>query len=66
MLITIFFFYVYNIQKMSDDESITTEEMNAVVNEETFEDVEIKGVERKSHTKKVPVVKTESKTEQKN
>lgn len=50
---------------MSDDESITTEEMNAVVNEETFEEIEVKGVERKTHTKKVPVVKTEKKTEKK-
>lgn len=50
---------------MSDDESITTEEMNQLVNEETFEEVEVKGVERKSHTKKVPVVKTDKKTEKK-
>ena len=35
---------------MSDDESITTEEMNQLVNEETFEEVEVKGVERKTHT----------------
>ena len=46
---------------MSDDESITTEEMNNVVNEETFEEVEIKGVERKTHKKKVPIVKSEKK-----
>ena len=50
---------------MSDDESITTEEMNQLVNEETFEEVEVKGVERKSHTKKVPVVKTDKKTDKK-
>ena len=37
---------------MSDDESITTEEMNAVVNEETFEEIEVKGVERQNHKKK--------------
>ena len=46
---------------MSDDESITTEEMNAVVNENTFEEVEIKGVERKNHKKKVPIIKTNKK-----
>ena len=46
---------------MSDDESITTEDMNEYVNEETFEEVEVKGVERKTHTKKVPVVKTDKK-----
>ena len=45
---------------MSDDESITTEDMNQMVNEETFEEVEVKGVERKTHTKKVPVVKINS------
>ena len=56
--------FTYNIV-MSDDESITTEEMNQVVNEETFEEVEVKGVERKTYTKKVPVVKTESKPESK-
>ena len=50
---------------MSDDESITTEEMDQVINEETFEEVEVKGVERKTYTKKVPVVKTETKTETK-
>ena len=44
---------------MSDDESITTEDMNELVNQETYEEVEIKGVERKTHTKKVPIVKTE-------
>ncbi len=46
---------------MSDDESINTEDMNEYLNEETFEEVEIKGVERKTHTKKVPVVKTDKK-----
>jgi len=50
---------------MSDDESITTEEMNAVVNEETFEEIEIKGVERKNHKKKVPVVKSDKKVKSK-
>jgi hypothetical protein len=50
---------------MSDDESITTEDMNQMINEETFEEVEVKGVERKTHTKKVPVVKTEKKTDKK-
>ena len=44
---------------MSDDESITTEDMNEYINEETFEEVEVKGIERKTHTKKVPKVKTE-------
>jgi len=44
---------------MSDDESITTEDMNELVNQETYEEVEVKGVERKNHTKKVPIVKTE-------
>jgi len=44
---------------MSDDESITTEDMNEYINEETFEEVEVKGIERKTHTKKVPIVKTE-------
>ena len=48
-----------------DDESITTEEMNQVINEETFEEVEVKGVERKTYTKKVPVVKTETKPKEK-
>lgn len=46
---------------MSDDESITTEDMNEYINEETYEEVEVKGVERKTHTKKIPVVKTEKK-----
>jgi len=46
---------------MSDDESINTEDMNEYLNEETFEEVEVKGVERKTHTKKVPVVKTDKK-----
>lgn len=50
---------------MSDDESITTDEMNAVVNEETFEEIEVKGVERKNHKKKVPVVKSEKKVKSK-
>ena len=56
--------FTYNII-MSDDESITTEEMNQVINEETFEEVEVKGVERKTYTKKVPVVKTETKPKEK-
>lgn len=41
---------------MSDDESITTEDMNELLNRdrsEDFEEVEIKGVERKTHTKKM-------------
>ena len=41
---------------MSDDESITTEDMNELLDRdrsEDFEEVEIKGVERKTHTKKV-------------
>jgi len=41
---------------MSDDESITTEDMNELLDldrSEEFVEVEIKGVERKTHTKKV-------------
>lgn len=49
---------------MSDDESITTEEMNEIITEDTFEEVEVKGVERKNHKIKVPIVKT-AKTENK-
>ena len=46
---------------MSDDESITTEEMNEIITEDTFEEVEVKGVERKNHKIKVPIVKTNKK-----
>ncbi len=47
---------------MSDDESITTEDMNELLDRdrsEDFEEIEIKGVERKTHTKMIPVVKKE-------
>lgn len=46
---------------MSDDESITTEEMNEIITQDTFEEVEVKGVERKNHKIKVPIVKTAKK-----